>query len=301
MKKLFVAILAAVTLSTSCAARNERITPSSNIVTKSFTIDRFDEIESGIVNVVYNVGPRNNTVTISAPDNVMPYISVLCENGRLKCHLRENANIRGKFDATVTVYAPTIKEFEATTSSTIEVRGKLTTHELEVNANTSGKIVFNNGVHSDSEAEFNAETSGKITLTTLVANTVELNSFTSANVSIDTITATDVEFNSETSGNVEVKTLISANADLEVDTSGDITIDTITTENLNSEADTSGSIIIKAGTITTGNYQADTNGRVRINARTTTADATADTNGNVSCKAVELTKRTSSGGRVHQL
>lgn len=301
MKKLLVSVLAVATLSTNCIARDERITPSSNIATKSFTINKFNEIESSIVNIIYNVGPATNTATITAPDNVMPYISVQSDNGRLKCQLREGVNIRGKFNATVTVYAPKVEEIEATTSSTIEVRGKLTTDNLEVNTSTSGKIVFNNGVHSDGTVEFNAETSGKITLTTLVANTVELNSFTSAVVTIDTITATDVEFNSETSGNVEVKTLITKNAECQANTSGDISIDTITTDNLDCESTTAGSISVKAGTITIGNYEANTNASVRIDALTTTAEATTDTHGKVWCKASELTQSSTSGGRVHQL
>lgn len=262
MKKIIASLLAVTVLSLcSAAARSGRITPSSKIITKTVSVGNFNEIDASMVNVVYNVGRATGKVSVSAPDNVMPYVTVVTDGDELECKIRSGVQFKGKPNVTVTVTAPAVRSFSAELSSAIKVNGAVSVSTLGVDAETSASIRFQNDVNVTGKAEIDAETSASVVFGNLKADRAEIDSETSASVKVESIN----------------------------------------TAFLSADAETSGSISVKGGKVTTGKYSADTSGSVRIEALTRNADCSADTAGSVKCDAESMTKSTDTGGSVRNL
>ncbi len=132
----------ALSVMPSCAMTNNHLRPSSNMVTKTMNVGNFDGIEASRVKVVYTPGAAG-PVTISAPDNIMPYVKVRVHDGDLECRIDRDIQIEMSSGpvVTVTVSAPAVDDFEASVSGIIQVDGNLNVHDFSAEANTAAQIL----------------------------------------------------------------------------------------------------------------------------------------------------------------
>ncbi|MGM9804604.1 MAG: head GIN domain-containing protein [Muribaculaceae bacterium] len=120
----------------------ENVTASKKIITKQVDVKNFSEIvTNSIIDVDYYYSDTYN-VTITAPDNVIPYIELTKKGNTLQVGLKENVNIRtnGKTRMVVKVKAPKVNVFKVNGSGDISIKSWLKTSELNLGISGSGDI-----------------------------------------------------------------------------------------------------------------------------------------------------------------
>lgn len=100
INKLILAAL--VPMMASCAYVGGHSAVSDNIITKNITVSDFHAVRvSGAMNVAYT---RDSVagVSVSAPENVMPWIVVECSDGTLEVHMKHgHPNFYGRMNVEV--------------------------------------------------------------------------------------------------------------------------------------------------------------------------------------------------------
>lgn len=97
----------------SIALSNKAITASKKYVSKTLTVDNFNAITNrGSYTVEYKYGDKPRVV-LYMPDNILPYITVMVNNGQLFIRSKGNVSIRwgNNCKAKITVYAPSVRDF----------------------------------------------------------------------------------------------------------------------------------------------------------------------------------------------
>ena len=244
--KILALALASVLAAGSCSSvsgSRTTITPSDNQITRTHNVRSFDAIEASRVKVVYTPGPATGTVTVTAPDNVMPYVQVRVDDGTLECEIDNDVQLRrnDRSQVVITVTAPDVDDFEASLSGIIEITGNLNIREFSASASTSGSISAP-AVTVSGEAELEAGTSGSVSIRTLTAGKVDFDATTSGSISVATLSARKVGAEATTSGSVTVSGGTTAEADYEAGTSGSLTLDGLTAETGSASASTAGTV-----------------------------------------------------------
>lgn len=241
---LLVAFAAMTTI--GCAQARTRLTPSANIITKNVNISTITAIDASRVKVIYTPGNLNRTVTISAPDNVMPHVEVAVHDHTLKCSIDNDVEINNRSGncVTITVTAPAVEEFDASLSADIEIRGNVNVEEFSAEASTSGSVRARNVVCSES-AEVDAGTSGTVELGTVNAPEIKLETTRSATVTVASVDTRRLKVECTTSGSVDILAGTAATANYTVTTSGSISAQAVTASRGTLEATTSGSLRCK--------------------------------------------------------
>lgn len=147
--KLIINILCAaccLLLCTSCIIRTsnfnaEKIEPSKNITTRTFTLTAFDAIDMGAVgNVKIVQGTANDyRLVLKAPENYVPLYDISVKDQELSIGFtRRNINIEGKHVSMV-VYTPALRKLESSGVGSVTM-DRLNTKALEIDNSGVGNI-----------------------------------------------------------------------------------------------------------------------------------------------------------------
>ncbi len=239
----------ALSVMPSCAMTNNHLRPSSNMVTKTMNVGNFDGIEASRVKVVYTPGAAG-PVSISAPDNIMPYVKVRVHDGDLECRIDRDIQIEMSSGpvVTVTVSAPAVDDFEASVSGIIQVDGNLNVHDFSAEANTAAQILVPSLTAAD--ASFEASTAGVVTVNNaMVSDDVETEVSTGGVVTLNTLKAAKLEADITTGGVVNIQQGNINYGDLEATTGGVINAQCVTFGGGKASATTGGVINVSGNTL----------------------------------------------------
>lgn len=260
MKK-FVSSLAIIGLLLfSVTAYAERITPSSNYVTKKVNVGHFEGISTSTpIDVIYTQTSGSPQVEIYAPDNVAERIEIRVENNILKVRFQPNTSIYGKCKKEVRVSAPAMKSLKAS---------------------SSGNIILTNGLKTSGDVSLKTSSSGDIT---------------GGVVSCD-----NLSLGSSSSGDIELQKVICSNLAASASSSGDVEVKEVKAQSISANASSSGDVILTSGNCQSASYTASSSGDVEAKGvKANQVVANANSSGDVYCYATEsLTANASSSGEV---
>ncbi len=267
MKKnlLLLALVCMTSFATSCAGVGNAIVPSKNYVTKKVKVGKFDGIATATsIDVVYTQTSGEQNIEVSAPDNLMEYVSVVVDDNILKVRFRnknsnEGISIDGKHKTVVRVSAPAVHGFRAS---------------------SSGDITLTNGLKTTGKVAFKSSSSGDIE---------------SGSVKCD-----ELIIQASSSGDVELSQTECRSLDVEASSSGDVSVKNITAEQVQADASSAGDVAL-SGVCRTADFSASSSGDIEAkNLKADVVKARASSAGDVTCHAVEsLTAETSSAGSVN--
>lgn len=120
--------------------------PDSPLVTENVKVGKLSAIDTSIgVKVVY-AQTGNTSATVTAPKDIIEYIKVKQDGPTLECYVDHDYQIKSGLDrVVVTVSAPEICTFDASTGGAIEASSpiELADRKVEMDASTGGVISVN--------------------------------------------------------------------------------------------------------------------------------------------------------------
>ena len=195
----------------------ESITGSGNIITQTRNLDQFNGVKaSGSIDIEVSNAP-NQSLTIEADDNILPYIITKVENGMLDVHLKHNMSYRN-VNVKVYVSAPSL---------------------LRLTASGSGSIVSQNAITGNDRIEFRVSGSGDIKAS-VDAPSVVASVSGSGTITLKGRTK-DFDCTISGSGDLRCQELLSENTTVSVGGSG--TARVFASVNLNAKVSGSGDIV----------------------------------------------------------
>lgn len=234
----------------------ETITPSKKIVTKSLTVNSFDELKiSNTVDVKFIQTSGKPSVTVQAPDNLMDRVIVKTEGNKLIVRLQKNTSISGWKSKgnliVVTISAPApseidmsgatsftadalnVKNFELDLSGASSVKiGNLTATKCEFDVSGASSVKLNAANVSDSDFDISGASS--VSVMNYKGNSTSVDISGASNVSITgTTSILDLEVSgtskaslanlTATKGKVEVSGMSNARTHIKSMTSQSVT------------------------------------------------------------------------------
>lgn len=185
-----------------------------------------DEIEvSEAIKVEYTPSAKVG-VTVKVPQELKPYLVVKVDNGQLEAHYKgnfpNNKFSKLKSKTLITVTAPAVRDFEASTAASITVKAPLNLPDAEVSVECSTAASFNapSGI-ACSQLEADSETAGSINIKGVKAKVVKAEAGTAGNVTLEG-SAGNVDFSASTSGNVSAGALKAYSGRVTADTAGNV-------------------------------------------------------------------------------
>lgn len=194
MKFIVTSILAATMLS-ACAATNlSKVDREEVTVTKQ--IGNYSAIDAATgVRVIYTQGPVTPAV-IKAPRYILDYLDVKVKGETLKINLTNeffetfhsmNENV------TVTVSAPAIDEFEASSGASITVSGPVSaSNGLEVSTSSGASIKLASATVSG-KAEVETSSGSSITIGTLTTGKLEIDASSGSSINLGNVKCRQAE------------------------------------------------------------------------------------------------------------
>lgn len=262
-------LLPLATIWQGCAseATAVRIHASNNKISKEVSIPDFNAIHTKTsIDIVFTQGPKK--VVITAPDNVMPYVSTRVEGGRLIVNYDSDTDphleIINNHGTTVTVSAPDVREFYT---------------------QSSGNIRITSPIESSKTIKLLTQSSGDISAGTLTAPKVDVTTQSSGDISVGFISCENANFVAQSSGSIKANVNAEQNVACTTQSSGDI--------NISGNCRKASLSCMSNGDILAGNLKAidsDINtfssGSVKLNGITYSSKNISVTNGNVASSTV---------------
>lgn len=152
MKKVLFLMVCALAL-TSCKLDLgiNKVTPSDNIVTKTYKVDTFEEVNMscvGHVEIVQNV-KKSGTIELTAPDNYIEYYKFESGNDALNIkYTQKNLNLNTQ-EVKIKVYTADLTKVTNSGASNIKM-DSLDTDKLEITNSGVGEIAVS-GIADDVE------------------------------------------------------------------------------------------------------------------------------------------------------
>lgn len=172
MKRLTLAILALLLASAACnVGFPSAVRGSGNIVTQSFGVSGFDQVELDTIGKVHIEQGDSESLTIETDDNILSLLEVQVEDGKLILRAQDGVNLAM---GTVITFRVTVRELSAVTANSsgdffVEpIAGK----SLAVHVNASGDVNLE-GVQVEKFLITSAG-SGDVTVDSLEADDVQL-------------------------------------------------------------------------------------------------------------------------------
>ncbi len=281
---LTFATLLAMTSCTMSLPKN--ITASNNIISRDVNVTDFHELEvSADIHVVYTYGSQESIV-IKAPDNVIDYIVVKKRKDTLSISPKSGVTLKYDEDNCPTVYvtSPSVKEFTATASASIEIIGTPTVNEIELNATSIGSITAQN--LSANSVELNATANGSISVTQIDGLKAELSAASIAKIVVGSINSSDIDIESSSSASIDITTVKGDKIDVEASSNAITNIRSLSASLLDIEGASNATIGISG--ITTNRLKAEATSNAKISLDGTTDWATFEATANGSIKATAL-------------
>ncbi len=169
MKKIILLAILSISIQVNAQWFNKTIKGNGNVITKTIKTDDYESvIVSGFFDVFLVAGTEGN-ISIKAEDNLMKYIIVESNNGRLKIKLEKNINLKTKKGIYITVPFADLEEVILNGSGDIISKNTIKTDDFTTKLSGSGDI--NLDIDAD-KVTSKISGSGDITIT---GNSAELN------------------------------------------------------------------------------------------------------------------------------
>lgn len=196
---------------------------SSPLKTVNIKVSGFKEIEaSRALTVDYIQGPKTQ-VSLTAPEDIIEYITIESDGETLDCYIKDNYQIRSGLDRVrIAVIAPSVREFEASTASTINIGDGYAMPKSSVDLTVSTAATINAASIISASLGCDASTSGTINAGNLnIGGETEADASTSGTIILSGITAS-VDFEASTSGTIRAASLVAKTGSAESSTAGTI-------------------------------------------------------------------------------
>lgn len=244
------------------------ITPSETRTEVTRQISGVTKLDvSSSLDVEY-IPAAGNTVSVSAPENLMTFVKVENEGNELSIYLQGSFNLQGgnmRDLVKVHVTAPGIRDFEASSNAMIKINGDITADSFSADAASNATITAGN-VTVSRKAEIEAASNAKVNLGCLNANSVELDAASNAKVNITQMhVAGKAEIEAASNAKVYVRAGSARQADLEASSNGKIDASEFHAGTGSLEAASNGRIASRIAA--PANISASSNGSINNNAR----------------------------------
>lgn len=243
---LAICISASVVCIAAYTGSKVALKPSDKLISKTYSAHNISKIETEFVDVDITVGEANGDFTITAPDNIMPYIEVEIDGGKLELSLSKKA-VDGKKDnrfninSKVLITLPTLKKVSTSLGAKVKVNGTLVADYLDIEAETSGTFIADKIVSSD-KIEIESETAASVKVDTLKAGVFKGECNTAAKINIGNVSANYINIESNTAASIKIKNGSSDIANYDANTAGSIDARGVIVNNGKADASTGGSI-----------------------------------------------------------
>lgn len=174
-------------------------------VTRNVNVGRFSSLDvSSAIKVNYAVG-SNVSVSVTAPENVMPYVVVKVDGDELECYLKHKSfNLKNR-QIVVNITAPMVKEIEASGASSVNVLSDVS-GMASIEADASGASNVNFKSLSADKVEFDVSGASSIIATTVKAKLADLEASGASNITIAG-TASSVGASASGASNIDISGL----------------------------------------------------------------------------------------------
>lgn len=144
MKKNYFlySLLALLPLLSSCHFWMDTVTGNGHVTTEKRSVAGFTKLSFGGPFEVEVIPGQDFSVSIEAEENLLQYINIDKEGGRLKVKVMEGINLRTKKDIRITVSLPKVESISFSGSGKVEVKGIIKDVEkLDLSVAGSGDMV----------------------------------------------------------------------------------------------------------------------------------------------------------------
>lgn len=246
-----------------------------------------------------------NTVSVSAPENLMTFVKVENEGNELSIYLQGSFNLQGgsmRDLVKVHVTAPGIRDFEASSNAMIKINGDYTADSFSADAASNATITAGN-VTVSRKAELEAASNATLNIATLRAGAVELEASSNAKVNIGHMqVAGKAEIEAASNAKVNI-TEIAGTARIEAEGVSNATLDiaSLTAETLKVEAYSNAKVFVRAGSARQADFEAASNGKINASEfRAGTGSLEAASNGRITSRiAAPANISASSNGSIN--
>lgn len=227
-----------------------------------------------------------NTVSVSAPENLMTFVKVENEGNELSIYLQGSFNLQGgsmRDLVKVHVTAPGIRDFEASSNAMIKINGDITADSFSAEAASNATITAGN-VTVSRKAEIEAASNATLNIATLRAGAVELEASSNAKVNIGHMdAAASAELEIRSNAKVDLSTLTyTRQMDVEASSNSILKITSLSANVLEVEASSNGNVLILGGVTRQADLEASSNGKIDISCmRADTGSLKAQSNGKI--------------------
>ena len=280
------------------------ITPSETRTEVTRQISGVTKLDvSSSLDVEYT--PAGNTVSVSAPENLMTFVKVENEGNELSIYLQGSFNLQGgsmRDLVKVHVTAPGIRDFEASSNAMIKINGDINDYSFSAEAASNATITAGN-VTVSRKAEIEAASNAKVNLGHLSANSVDLEAASNAKVNIGQMqVAGKAEIEAASNAKVNI-TEIAGTARIEAEGVSNATLDiaSLTAETLKVEAYSNAKVYVRAGSARQADFEAASNGKIDASEfRARTGSLEASSNGRIASRIAAPTNISSgSNGSIN--
>lgn len=229
------------------SAKNDKIAPSRNYVSKTFDIKHFTAIASNsIIDVEYTQSSEYTKIEVTAPENLMQYVSISKSGPTLNinCEKFSTKNFSGNYHITAKVTAPNVTGFTLNGTGDITFMNALNTKgDITITSNGTGDIEGPTVICTRLNASSNG--TGDIDISSIDCKYAGLNVIGTGDIEIIGVRANDTKIGVAGTGDVELKTLSTTSLKASLSGTGDININGGTAVNATYELTGTGDINAK--------------------------------------------------------
>ncbi|MDR1973940.1 MAG: DUF2807 domain-containing protein [Bacteroidales bacterium] len=212
-KICIVTLITIVSVSTNGCAKFILMKPDGNDITRPFAVEGFNKIR--ISNAFYAELKKGiaDSVIVTVPENVMPYVNVSVSEGELTVKLRDNTNV--KCDGclrVIVVYAIVPKEIEASGAAKIIVLDTLRNEKLKIE--TSGASFIDVAFNVSNKASLDASGASKINAVA-TASQIEIDASGASKIEA-TATASQMDIDASGASKITGTWQVSGKAEIEL-------------------------------------------------------------------------------------
>src|SRR5215208_5991320 len=182
MKKFLVFMLVFLLASLACSALPANtIVGSGNVISQSFEVSGFDQIQLETVGTVQIVQGDSDTLTIETDHNILPYLNVKVAGDTLILIGKNNTNLEPSRSIT---YYLTVKDIHAITTNTSGdiTADAIAAEEFNIFVNGSGDVTLDRA--DVQQLSISSDGSGHVTIVELAAETVSAQILASGNIQL---------------------------------------------------------------------------------------------------------------------
>ncbi|MDE5745362.1 MAG: DUF2807 domain-containing protein, partial [Paramuribaculum sp.] len=155
------------------------------------------------INVEYTQG-NETSVIVTTPERLRNNIDIKIKDGELTACFNGKVNMKLGESVTITVTAPAVNEFEASSAGSIKIKGllSLSGKNVEIEASSAASITAESIVCGNIDIESSSASS--VSIASCKANTVEASASSASSLTINGINATKVKGNSSSAASLKL-------------------------------------------------------------------------------------------------